>query len=54
MTHVQGLAFFYILSKFTETELIGYWSQLYKLSSPSSPPLVINFCRLGKKNIPNP
>ena len=54
MTHVQGLNSFYILSKFIKTELIGYWSQLYKLSSPSSPSLVINFCRLGKKTIPNP
>lgn len=54
MTHVQGLTSFYILSKFTKTELIGYWRQLYKLSSPSSPPLVVNFCRLGRKNIPSP
>ena len=53
MTHVQGLTSFYIISKCTKTELIGYWSQLYKLSSHSSPPL-INFYRLGKKNIPNP
>lgn len=54
MTHVQGLTSLYIISKCTKTELIGYWSQLYKLSSHSSPPLVISFCRLCEKNIPNP
>ena len=54
MTHVQGLTSLYIISKCRKTELIGYWSQIYKLSSHSSPPLVISFCRLGEKNIPNP